>query len=69
MRFAQWSFLALLPAFCTKAAAEGGVPARVEALQTDGHPIVIRHDATYPDQADSDPFHPENINAQRQLNG
>src|SRR5205814_2155889 len=29
---------------------------------------VVRHGATFPDQADTDPLNPENIAAQRQLN-
>jgi broad specificity phosphatase PhoE len=37
-------------------------------LRAGGHVIVVRHGATFPDQADTDPLHPENIAAQRQLN-
>ena len=38
------------------------------ALRAGGHVIVVRHGATFPDQADTDPLHPENIAAQRNLN-
>lgn len=37
-------------------------------LRAGGHVIVIRHGATYPDQADTDPLNTENIAKQRQLN-
>ena len=39
-----------------------------ELLRAGGHVIVIRHGATYPDQADTDPPNTENIAKQRQLN-
>ncbi len=38
------------------------------ALRTGGFVIVVRHGATFPDQADTDPLHPDNIAAQRNLN-
>jgi phosphohistidine phosphatase SixA len=38
------------------------------ALRAGGHVIVVPHGATFPDQADTDPLHPENIAAQRNLN-
>src|SRR5215471_15752858 len=38
------------------------------ALRAGGLVIVVRHGATFPDQADTDPWHPENIAAQRNLN-
>jgi broad specificity phosphatase PhoE len=40
----------------------------VQALRSGGLVIALRHGATYPDQADTDPLHPENIKAQRNLN-
>jgi broad specificity phosphatase PhoE len=40
----------------------------VNDLRAGGLVIVVRHGATFPDQADTDPLHPENIAAQRQLN-
>jgi broad specificity phosphatase PhoE len=38
------------------------------ALRAGGHVILIRHGATFNDQADTDPFNLANIGAQRQLN-
>ena len=38
------------------------------ALRAGGLVIVARHGATFPDQADTDPYHPDNIAAQRNLN-
>jgi broad specificity phosphatase PhoE len=38
------------------------------ALRAGGHVIVVRHGATFADQADTDPLNHENIAAQRQLN-
>jgi len=46
-------------------------PSAAEILQMlhgGGYVIVFRHGATHPDQADTDPLHPENIDKQRQLN-
>ena len=40
----------------------------VQALRAGGVVIVLRHGATFPDQADTDPLHPDNIAAQRNLN-
>jgi broad specificity phosphatase PhoE len=39
-----------------------------DTLRAGGLVIVVRHGATFPDQADTDPLHPDNIAAQRQLN-
>jgi broad specificity phosphatase PhoE len=38
------------------------------ALRGGGFVIVVRHGATFPDQADTDPFHLDNVAAQRNLN-
>ncbi len=38
------------------------------ALRAGGHVIVVRHGATFNDQADTDPLNPDNIAKQRQLN-
>jgi broad specificity phosphatase PhoE len=38
------------------------------ALRAGGLVIVVRHGATFPDQADTDPLHPDNVAAQRNLN-
>jgi phosphohistidine phosphatase SixA len=40
----------------------------VQALQAGGLVIVLRHGATFPDQADVDPLNFDNIAAQRNLN-
>ena len=40
----------------------------VKALRAGGFVIVVRHGATFPDQADTDPFNFDNIAAQRNLN-
>ena len=40
---------------------------RPGALRGGGHVIVFRHGATNRDEADTDPLHPENVAAQRQL--
>src|SRR5258707_14252022 len=39
----------------------------VKALRAGGFVIVVRHGATFPDQADTDPFNFDNIAAQRNL--
>src|ERR1700678_3999074 len=39
-----------------------------QALRTGGLVIVVRHGATFPDQADTDPLNFDNIAAQRNLN-
>jgi broad specificity phosphatase PhoE len=39
-----------------------------QVLRAGGLVIVVRHGATFSDQADTDPLHPENIAAQRNLN-
>jgi broad specificity phosphatase PhoE len=40
----------------------------VQALRAGGTVIVVRHGATFPDQADTDPLNFDNIAAQRNLN-
>src|SRR3984893_18949035 len=39
-----------------------------QALRAGGLVIVVRHGATFADQADTDPLNPDNIAAQRNLN-
>lgn len=39
-----------------------------QALRAGGLVLVVRHGATFPDQADTDPFNFENIAEQRNLN-
>jgi len=59
--------LAALPAIAQTPAAMDD-KALAAGLRTGGFVIVVRHGATFPDQADTDPFHPDNIAAQRNLN-
>jgi len=56
--------LALLPA----SAHAQSRPDWIDAVRQGGHVIVIRHGATFADQADTDPLNPKNVAAQRQLN-
>jgi broad specificity phosphatase PhoE len=58
--------LAVLPAADPVSAADDSDVAN--ALKAGGLVILVRHGATFPDQADTDPFHPDNIGAQRNLN-
>jgi phosphohistidine phosphatase SixA len=59
--------LAMLPAG-TRAQAPGDDKALATALREGGLVILVRHGATFADQADTDPFNFENISAQRNLN-
>jgi broad specificity phosphatase PhoE len=54
-------------AFIPPLVAQQSVPALREPLKAGGYVIVVRHGATPPDQADTDPLHLENVAAQRQL--
>src|SRR5215510_2347464 len=69
--------VAALAAFCGLLAASSfAAPGRaagdnsnvVQALRAGGLVVVVRHGATFPDQADADPLNFENIAAQRNLN-
>ena len=69
--------VAALAAFCGLLAASSfAAPGRaagdnsnvVQALRAGGLVIVVRHGATFPDQADTDPLNFDNIAAQRNLN-
>jgi broad specificity phosphatase PhoE len=59
--------LAMLPAG-SQAQAPTDEKALAAALRAGGLVIVVRHGATFADQADTDPFNFENISAQRNLN-
>jgi phosphohistidine phosphatase SixA len=61
MAAAVWA----LPALGQGAAT---LPEWVNALRAGGHVIVLRHGATNPDQADTDPLNFKNVAQQRQLN-
>src|SRR5215831_1055960 len=55
-------------AFAVPAGAAGDNTNLVQELRAGGFVIVVRHGATFPDQADTDPFNFDNIAAQRNLN-
>jgi broad specificity phosphatase PhoE len=62
---ASLGLCAMLATALAAAAAETDV---VQALRAGGLVIVVRHGATFPDQADTDPLNFDNIAAQRNLN-
>jgi broad specificity phosphatase PhoE len=64
---AACGFLAALP-FVANAQAAPDDKTLAAALRAGGHVIVVRHGATFPDQADTDPLNHDNIAAQRNLN-
>jgi phosphohistidine phosphatase SixA len=59
--------LVIIPA-ASLAQPAGDDKALATALRAGGLVILVRHGATFPDQADTDPYHFENIAAQRNLN-
>jgi len=77
MRVLSRRTLAALALFSVLCGALGyAIPSRaaadnanlIQALRAGGFVIVVRHGATFPDQADTDPLNFENITAQRNLN-
>jgi len=54
--------------FAAPGSAAGDNSNVVQALRTGGMVIVVRHGATFPDQADTDPLNFDNTAAQRNLN-
>jgi phosphohistidine phosphatase SixA len=71
MPFARLIIAAVAAAFCILSASSAPAQGQAEwinAARQGGHVIVIRHGATFSDQADTDPLHPENVDKQRQLN-
>src|SRR5262245_19704249 len=48
--------------------AQPPVGAILTLLRAGGYVIVVRHGATYGDQADTDPLNLDNVDKQRQLN-
>lgn len=64
---AACGLFALLPVDASAQPA-GDDKALATSLRAGGLVILVRHGATFPDQADTDPLHPENIAAQRNLN-
>jgi len=68
---ASFSLLAVLGFAVPRAAADNPTPDNMEiaqALRAGGLVVVVRHGATFPDQADTDPLNFENVSAQRNLN-
>jgi phosphohistidine phosphatase SixA len=59
---------AAMVALTASVADAQGQPEWIAALRQGGHVIVFRHGATYRDQADTNPLHPDDITHQRQLN-
>ncbi len=55
-------------ALSTQSAAAPSDQEIAQALRAGGLVIVLRHGATFPDQADTDPLNFDNIDAQRNLN-
>ena len=71
MTMAVRSFAILVIGLVVESAWGQSSPSVVDILQMlrpGGYVIVFRHGATYPDQADTDPLHADNIAKQRQLN-
>ena len=68
---ASFSLLAVLGFAVPRAAADNPATKYMEiaqALRAGGLVVVVRHGATFPDQADTDPLNFDNIAAQRNLN-
>src|ERR1700724_2782134 len=63
---AACGLFALLPA-AALAEPAGDDKALATALRAGGHVILVRHGATFADQADTDPLNPDNVAAQRNL--
>jgi phosphohistidine phosphatase SixA len=55
-------------AFAAPQAARADDANTLQALRAGGNVILVRHGATFSNQADTDPFHLDNIAAQRTLN-
>ena len=71
MQSTRFAVAVLAAAFSLLAVSERSAPAQadwINALRQGGYVIVFRHGATHEDQADTDPFNPSNVAAQRQLN-
>ena len=60
--------LCAMLALAVPGAAAAGDKEIAQALRAGGLVIVVRHGATFPDQADTDPLNFDNIAAQRNLN-
>jgi len=70
-RIARFALVCMAAAFWALPALGQGTPTPSEwinAVRAGGHVIVLRHGATNPDQADTDPLNFKNVAQQRQLN-
>jgi len=65
-QFTAAALLALLPAAALAEAPDD--KGLASALRAGGLVILVRHGATFPDQADTDPWHFDDITKQRNLN-
>ena len=61
-------FISLLWVVPALAQSSATAPAWIAALRDGGYVIVVRHGATYADQADTNPLDPKDTAHQRQLN-
>jgi phosphohistidine phosphatase SixA len=71
MRIVRFVFVCVAAACWSVTAYSQAAPTQAEwvnALRAGGHVIVLRHGATNPDQADTDPLNFKNVAQQRQLN-
>jgi phosphohistidine phosphatase SixA len=68
MRYTFVSLAGLLVFLLSFGASAQVDPGLIPALRAGGHVIVLRHGATHPDQADTNPLDPKDIAHQRQLN-
>ena len=67
-RIALGSLVALLMVSTTWAQKYPPAGEILQALRAGGHVIVVRHGATHPDQADTNPLNPADVANQRHLN-
>jgi phosphohistidine phosphatase SixA len=70
-RIVRFALACIVAAFWSLPSRSQVAPAPAEwinALRAGGHVIVLRHGATNPDQADTDPLNFKNVAQQRQLN-
>src|SRR3977135_2478967 len=70
-RIVRFALACIVAAFWSLPSRSQIAPAPAEwitALPEGGHVIVLRHGATNPDQADTDPLNFKNVAQQRQLN-
>ena len=61
-------FAGVAPAAAQTAQPAGDMKALAQALREGGHVILLRHGATFSNQADTDPFNLADVSKQRKLN-